>query len=401
MRRRAILAVIAVLAVTAVPAGAQVPIISFSPSPVNFGNIAVGQQVPATVTATNNSMLAKTIDAVHVRGSGFDRVAGGSCGPAPFFLASHDSCTVTVRFTPPTADVFSGRLQFDYDSASGNSVDLIGTGTQPALLFEPASLTFADRTIGTTSAPAPISIRNEGQASLQVSGVAIDGPQTSDFEIVGGSCPSAVPFSLSPAQSCTKSIVFAPTGPGQRIASLAVSDNAPGSPHSAALAGDGIALSEPKPDPGPTPDPEPDPLPAKADATIKRVTDRAAVGDDVYVDAEQQTRTWAARPRQGRTFLVGIENDGLGAGTITVAGCAKVAKFKVRYFAGEENVSAAVKAGTYVIDAPAPGASTELTLEMTPKKSAEPKSRGVCVTTAADDGAIDAVAASVKVKPAV
>src|SRR4029077_15403924 len=46
--------------------------------------------------------------------------------------------------------------------------------------------------------------------------------------------------SLAPSGSCTISVVFTPSATGTRTATVVISDNAPGSPHTIALAGTGV-----------------------------------------------------------------------------------------------------------------------------------------------------------------
>lgn len=106
----------------------------------------------------------------------------------------------------------------------------------PAVTLSPASLTFASQFVGTTSAAQSITVSNTGNASLFINSAAIGGTNTLDFTAVGDGCSG---LTLAPGTSCTMSITFSPKAAGTRTATLTVTDNAPGSPQTAALSGTG------------------------------------------------------------------------------------------------------------------------------------------------------------------
>jgi hypothetical protein len=104
----------------------------------------------------------------------------------------------------------------------------------PAVSLAPASLTFASRDTGTTSAPQSVTVTNTGSASLFVNGAAV--PNTLDFTVISDGCSG---LTLAVGASCSVSITFSPTLAGTRSAQLTVTDNAPNSPQSAPLTGTG------------------------------------------------------------------------------------------------------------------------------------------------------------------
>src|SRR5205823_1547858 len=114
-------------------------------------------------------------------------------------------------------------------SLSGSS----GTGT-PAASLSPTSLSFGNQTVGTSAAKS-ITLSNTGTGSLSISGYTITGTNSGDFTQTH-TCGA----SLAAGTSCTISVTFKPTATGSRSAGVAVTDNASGSPQTAALSGSGV-----------------------------------------------------------------------------------------------------------------------------------------------------------------
>jgi fibronectin type 3 domain-containing protein len=109
----------------------------------------------------------------------------------------------------------------------------IGSARLPGVNLSRASIDFGPQDVGTTSDPQVLTLTNGGDAQLSISEITIVGPQGSDFTIQSNTCGS----SLAPLGSCAVSLAFGPSAGGARSATLTISDNAPGSPHTVALAG--------------------------------------------------------------------------------------------------------------------------------------------------------------------
>ncbi len=100
----------------------------------------------------------------------------------------------------------------------------------PQLSLSPTTLSFADQTVGTQSAPKTVILTNSGQTSVTVTGIAVVG----DF-FETNSCLGT----LQVASSCQINVIFSPQAPGTRTGTLFIISNATGSPHSVALSGTG------------------------------------------------------------------------------------------------------------------------------------------------------------------
>jgi chitodextrinase len=110
---------------------------------------------------------------------------------------------------------------------------LIGSVGLPAVSLSRASIDFGAQDVGTTSDPQVLTLTNVGDAGLTISDITIVGTQGSNFAIQNNTCGS----SLAPLGSCAVSLAFGPSAGGARSATLTISDNAPGSPHTVALVG--------------------------------------------------------------------------------------------------------------------------------------------------------------------
>ena len=120
------------------------------------------------------------------------------------------------------------------------------------------------------------------------------------------------------------------------------------------------------------------------------------VGNNVYgVTGAAQSETGSAAPGATISFTVSVENDGTVTDSfkVSVTGSA-VGGYKVRYFSGARDITAAIVAGTYRTPSLVPGASYLLTARIAVKAGAAPGSqvaRLVTITSVSDHAQKDAV----------
>jgi len=106
----------------------------------------------------------------------------------------------------------------------------------PSVSFSPISLTLATTVVGHTSPSQSTTLTNTGGATLTISSVSLTGANTGDFGLTNG-CAGT----LAAGANCILSITFTPTLAAARSASISVSDNASGSPHTVPLSGTGVS----------------------------------------------------------------------------------------------------------------------------------------------------------------
>src|SRR5260370_465405 len=114
------------------------------------------------------------------------------------------------------------------------------SGPAPVASVSPTSLTFASQTTGTTSAAQTVTLANTGNASLNLTSIAVTGTNSGDSAQTNN-CGSSV----AAGANCTISVTFTPAAPGTRSSSVSITDNASGSPESVSLTGTGAAASAP------------------------------------------------------------------------------------------------------------------------------------------------------------
>jgi len=223
----------------AAPAG---PSVSTTPGSLAFGSQRVGTPSTAQSTVVRNTGAAPlTISGIGLTGANASDFSWTSdCPASPSTLGPNATCSISVRFSPTTTGTRTATVQIsDNASDSPQSVALAGTGTAPAISLTPASLTFAAQPIGTTSASQTTTVRNTGTAPLTISSVTPSGANASDYSATHN-CPTA-PATLAVNATCSIAVSFSPHAAGPSTGSIAIVDDAPGSPQSVSLSGSGTS----------------------------------------------------------------------------------------------------------------------------------------------------------------
>ncbi len=214
------------------------PLLTVDATTVAFGSQRVGQPASLrTVTVRNPGSDALALTSIAVTGPGFAR-DGGSCGST---LAAGGSCTIGVRFSPGVSGAAAGSLAIGSDGGAA-TVSLSGTGTAPALSLSERSLSFGragvirfgEIRVGQTSKPQTITATNTGTAPLSISSIRTTG----DF-VQSTTCGKT----LAVNASCTISLRFKPSTPGDRSGETLITSDALTSPDRITLGGRGIGVA--------------------------------------------------------------------------------------------------------------------------------------------------------------
>ena len=215
---------------------ANAPAIALSPAKLNFGNEAVSVTSSVqTVTVINMGTAPLQITQIAPPTSDFtdSNDCIGTIAP------SGGTCTVNVAFNPTSTGTVTDEFTIT-DNALGTpqTFTVTGTGVTQAtsVTVAPTSLVFPNINVASKSAPQTVTITNTGVATLDITGITASGDFTET-----NNC-AALFNVLNVGQSCSVSVIFAPTASGSRAGSLSISDNATGSPQSVALSGNGVAL---------------------------------------------------------------------------------------------------------------------------------------------------------------
>jgi hypothetical protein len=172
------------------------------------------------------------MDLVVGNNSGFSVWLGNGDGTFSLGIAVPVTGAASNSTSVPTADFKTGAPP-GVAVSTRNNVLVFLQGAAPVLSLGATSLTFSPQAPGTTSSSQSITLTNSGTATLTVSGIGISGANGSSFAQTNN-CTS-----LAPNASCQINVTSAPGAAGAQIASLSITDNAPGSPQTVALNGMG------------------------------------------------------------------------------------------------------------------------------------------------------------------
>lgn len=217
------------------------PVVFLSASSLNFGSQVVGTSSPAqSVTIANDGVDALAVRSIAITGtnSADFGIVFNNCGTG---LASRANCTIGIAFTPTAGGARAASLTIvDSASASSRTVTLTGTGLAPVVTLSVDSLAFGNQAVGATSSAQNVTVRNTGTASLIIADVSITGTNAADFSLNSAATTCRSAASVATSGNCVVSVFFKPSDLGARSASLAMTDNASGSPHRVSLSGSGL-----------------------------------------------------------------------------------------------------------------------------------------------------------------
>jgi hypothetical protein len=211
-------------------AGIARPIFSVGPALLDFGQQRVKTSLIGYLDLANNANYGNvTVSSITVQGTDFSLAKNGCPSVIPPFTGCGD---LEIAFTPTATGIRTGTATVvASDSSSPHVANLQGTGVsngQGGLSV--ASFDFATQTVGTTSAPQTVTLKNTGTGLLALASIVASAQFTQT-----NTCTT----SLAAGANCTISIHFAPTQQGMLVGSLTVQDDGPGSPHAVALNGRG------------------------------------------------------------------------------------------------------------------------------------------------------------------
>jgi hypothetical protein len=187
-----------------------------------------------TVTLENGGNSAITLSGNTIMGANASAfaIAATTCGTS---LAGHGSCAISVTFTPATVGAMTATLTIaDSASTTPLTVSLTGAGVLPVSLT-PAALAFGDQGIASTSAAKTVILRNNTNAGLTFSSIAISSA-SGDFAQSGSTCGTGIAAN----SFCLLSVTYRPSALGTETGTLTMTDNASNSPQIVSLSGIGV-----------------------------------------------------------------------------------------------------------------------------------------------------------------
>jgi Abnormal spindle-like microcephaly-assoc'd, ASPM-SPD-2-Hydin/Transmembrane protein 131-like N-terminal/Protein of unknown function (DUF1573) len=206
--------------------------ISLTPTTASFGSVVAGNTNSQTIQIKNSGTASLTISQAIVTGTGFS-LNGLSL---PQTMAPGQSGSFNVQYAPQAAGAVTGSVSIVSNAPnSPSTVALSGTGVAATytISLSPSSLSFGSVTNGSTAAQA-FTVTNTGNSNVAISAMSVTG---TGYSIVSG----AGAVTLSPNQSNSVSVQFAPAAAGTANGSVNLLSNATGSASSVSLSGTGVA----------------------------------------------------------------------------------------------------------------------------------------------------------------
>ena len=206
--------------------------VSFSPTALAFGAVALGAQKTANLTVTNTKGTNAKITQVSVSGAGFSFT---SSVKIPFSLAAGQSATLAITYAPTVAGAATGSVSV---SMSGGvappATALSGTGLASGQLgLSPGTMNFGTVTDGTA-------VSQNGSLSAAGTDITVSSASWNGagFSLSGITFPVTVPA----GQSVPYTVTFDPQSAGTSNGSLSFISNGTNSPTIATLTGTGAAV---------------------------------------------------------------------------------------------------------------------------------------------------------------
>jgi hypothetical protein len=168
--------------------------------------------------------------ATYLGGSGDEAYNGG------FLAVDGAGNIIVVGDTASSNFPVVNALQPTYGGNTDAFVAKYSPISGPAVSLSPANLSFGDQTTGVTSAPKTSTLTNSGNQALTINSIALS---TGTEYAQTNNCPIS-PATLAAGANCTISVTFKPTTTGTQDDSVVVASNAPGSPNTIPLTGNGV-----------------------------------------------------------------------------------------------------------------------------------------------------------------
>jgi len=208
--------------------------LSVTPSSASFGSVVTGTTNSQTIQLKNTGTSNLTVSAATVAGTGFS-LAGLAL---PATLTPGQATTFNVQYDPPAPGAASGSVSIASNAPNSPAVVALsgsGVAATHTLSVAPASLGFGNVNDG-SSASQSFSVTNTGNSSVSITGMAVSG---TGFTLASGGGG----VTLSPNQSVSTNVQFAPKAAGTVGGSVSIASNAGSS--GVSLSGTGVAATQP------------------------------------------------------------------------------------------------------------------------------------------------------------
>jgi hypothetical protein len=198
----------------------QGSVLSTNNSTLAFGTVSAGSSKTLTVSIQNSGPNSVTISSAAITNQYFSLTAPS----LPATVASGQSATISVMFTPSAAGAFNATLSLTSNASNSvTAITLTGSSSSSSsspgqLSLNPTSEAFPSVTLG-DQVSATVTLTNIGGSSVDVSQASVSG---TGFQLSGISTP----LILTASQSTTFTVIFAPQSTGSASGTVTITSNA-------------------------------------------------------------------------------------------------------------------------------------------------------------------------------
>ena len=215
--------------------GTGIAPVGFSPLSLNFGSVSVNTtSAGQTVTLTNNQSAALGITSIGATGN------YSQTNNCPMSLGAGQTCQISVTFRPTASGTVAGALNVSTDATpDAQPVALTGIGSGSVssnVSFSVKSVAFGNQEAGFASNQKSITVKNNGNASLNIQSVAASSGYVSTDNCAGQL--------LAPGSTCSVNVKFQPQAdfaPVSYPGAVTMVDGDTTSPQVIGLSGTGVA----------------------------------------------------------------------------------------------------------------------------------------------------------------
>jgi len=211
--------------------GVAAPIsqISVTPTPLDFGEVTLGQDKTLAVIIGNTGTADFTLSKLAVEGDARAAFTIQAAPTLPVTIATGATVNVQIRYRPSSADTITGTLRVDSNASNSPrvTVSLNGTGvaaSQPQITVTPTPVNFGNVPVGQTQT-SQVTVTNAGTAELTLTRLTVGG----DDALALGTAPTP-PVQLAPKATVTVEVRFRPSRARTVTGTLQVDSNASNTP---------------------------------------------------------------------------------------------------------------------------------------------------------------------------
>jgi hypothetical protein len=209
------------------------PELRADPTPLEFGEVAVGDTFDQVVRFDHVGTGPLVITDIRVDGSSEFAIGAQTCSGEAVVLQQTGSCEVSVTFAPKVGADRTGTLRLTLRDGRQFTVPLRGTGSQDQVRPDrarfaagPDPLAFGDRLLLSDGPTQTVTVTNTGGSNLTITSAAVvSAVAPTDYTISADTCTGAT---LPQDGTCQVTVTFSPTAPGDRPAVLRFVDNSVG-----------------------------------------------------------------------------------------------------------------------------------------------------------------------------